>query len=84
MKVGKVCRDEGAGEFCMRGTYATKDIKVHNPKLLQCCLSCTSWGPSVDAVVFQLSRDHVRRCHGSALCSCLQCHKSAVSCNVTT
>ncbi len=28
IKVGKVCRDEGAGEFYMRGTYATTNIKV--------------------------------------------------------
>ncbi len=30
IRVGKVCRDEGAGEFCMRGTYATRDIKVRD------------------------------------------------------
>jgi hypothetical protein len=29
MKVATVCRDEGAGEACMRGTVATKAIKVH-------------------------------------------------------
>jgi hypothetical protein len=28
MKVAKVCRDEGAGRFCMRGTVATKPITV--------------------------------------------------------
>lgn len=28
MKVTNVCRDDGAGKFCMRGTTATKDMKV--------------------------------------------------------
>lgn len=28
IKVGKVCRDEGASEYCMRGLYATRDIEV--------------------------------------------------------
>lgn len=28
MAVGRVCRDEGAGRVCMRGTYATRDIQV--------------------------------------------------------
>ena len=28
LKVGRVCRDEGAGQFCMRGTHATRDIAV--------------------------------------------------------
>jgi hypothetical protein len=28
MKVATVCRDEGAGEVCMRGTVATKAIRV--------------------------------------------------------
>jgi hypothetical protein len=28
MKVATVCRDEGAGEECMRGTVATKSIRV--------------------------------------------------------
>lgn len=28
MKVATVCRDEGAGEVCMRGTVATKSIRV--------------------------------------------------------
>ena len=26
--VGRVCRDEGAGRICMRGTYANRDIQV--------------------------------------------------------
>ena len=28
MRVATVCRDEGAGEVCMRGTVATKAIRV--------------------------------------------------------
>lgn len=28
MRVAEVCRDEGVGEMCMRGTVATKAIRV--------------------------------------------------------
>jgi hypothetical protein len=28
MKIGTVCRDEGAGEVCMRGTVATQALRV--------------------------------------------------------
>jgi hypothetical protein len=46
MKVATVCRDEGAGEVCMRGTVATKAIRVR-----MCALRTVSRSASMHRAV---------------------------------